>query len=134
MSQRGLIGSTHECAACGYEVLLGPGHCLDFAVCTGCGADFQVLYSGGMFATCTGETPGVLHFNNADALKADDRDNFVEIRSGVTPLPGCDLSDLSGDACPKCESAGSLVLRLPNECECPRCHQGRMKKVGTWIQ
>jgi hypothetical protein len=132
--KRGLIGTTHECDACGYEVLLGPGHHMDLAVCSACGADFCVQYSGGMFAHCTVKTPGVLIWNDSDELKADDRDNPVEVRGGVFPVPGTDLPDLSRDTCPKCQNVGTLVLGLPKACVCPKCHTGQLRKGGTWIQ
>ena len=131
---RGLTGTTHVCEGCGYELLLGPGHHMDLAVCSACGADFEVRYPGGMFSHCTNQTPGILIWNNSDALKADDRDNAVEVRAGVLPLPDSDFPDLSSDACPKCQKTGTLHLSLPDACECPRCHTGTLKNVGYWIQ
>jgi hypothetical protein len=107
---------------------------MDLAVCSACGADFVVDYPGGMFSHCTDQTPGILLWNNSDALKADDRDNAVEIRAGVLPLPNSDFPDLSGHACPKCQKTGTLRLSLPDACECPRCHAGTLKKIGDWIQ
>jgi hypothetical protein len=131
---RGLTGTTHVCEGCGYELLLGPGHHTDLAVCSACGADFVVDYPGGMFSHCTNQTPGVLIWNNSDALKADDRDNAVEVGRGLLPLPGSDLPDLSSTACPKCQKMGTMRLSLSDACECPRCHNGTLKKVGEWIQ
>jgi hypothetical protein len=133
---RGHMGSTHLCQSCGYELLLGPGHHMDLAVCVACGADFVVEYAPTVFVLghCTAETPGTLVWSNSDALKADDRDNRVELRYDVLPLPKTDLPDLRGDTCPNCKSAGSLVLNLPDEFECPRCHNGLLKKVSDWIQ
>jgi hypothetical protein len=64
----------------------------------------------------------------------DDRDNPIELRRDVLPLPDSELSDLRRDACPKCQSVASLVLHVPDECECPKCHNGDLKKVGVWIQ
>ncbi len=107
---------------------------MDLAVCTSCGTDFRVHYPGGMFAHCTQQTPGVLFWITSDALRADDRDTEVEVRGGVLPQPGSDLPDLSRDVCPKCSGTGTLLLALPDTCECPRCHTGRLNKVGDWIQ
>jgi hypothetical protein len=131
---RGIFGTKHVCEACGYELLLGPGHHMDLAVCSACGADFVVDYPGGMFLHCTDQTPGVLIWNKSDALKADDRDNAVEVRRDVLPLTGSDSPDLSRDACPKCQKVGAMRLSLPDACDCPRCHDGTIKKVGEWIQ
>ena len=131
---RGLTGTTHLCDGCGYELLLGPGHHMDFAFCSACGADFVVDYPGGMFSHCTNETPDVLIWNNSDALKADDRNNEVEVRKGILPVPGSDLPDLSAVACSKCQAVDAIRLSLPDAYECPRCHNGTIKKVGDWIQ
>ncbi len=110
---------------------------MDLAVCVTCGADFVVEYPAtiaGLFGHCSPETPGTLIWSNSDALKADDRHNTVELRRNVLPLPDSELPDLRRDACPKCKSIGSLVLRVPDECECPKCHNGVVKKIGVWIQ
>jgi hypothetical protein len=131
-----IMGSTHLCQSCGYELLLGPGHHMDLAVCVTCGADFVVEYvpTVFVFGHCSLETPGTLIWINSGALKADDRDNPVEIRRDVMPLPNSEFPDLRRDACPKCKTAGSLVLSVPDECECPKCHKGVLKKIGDWIQ
>jgi hypothetical protein len=39
----------------------------------------------------------------------------------------------SRDACPKYTTVGSLVLRVAKECECPKCHQGVLEEIGSWI-
>jgi len=137
MPKRGIEGTKHCCGSCGYEILLGPGHRTDFAVCVACGADFVLAYSAsvaGLFGHCSLQTPGTLIWSNSDALKVDDRDNPVELRRDVLPLPDSELPDLRGDTCPKCKSVGSLVLKVPDECECPKCHNGVLKKIDTWIQ
>jgi hypothetical protein len=80
------MGTTHRCESCGYDVLLGPAHRTDFAVCAACGADFVVEYDAiiaGLFGHCSPETPGTLIWFNSDALKADDRENPVELRRDV---------------------------------------------------
>lgn len=133
MTKRLGMGTTHLCNACGYEVLLGHGHHSDRAVCTKCGADFIIDYPGGMFAACTSETPGTLQWLDSDGLRADERDNPVVLRSDVMPI-GTDLPNLEADCCPRCATSGSLVLSLPDEQGCPKCHNGMLRKVGTWIQ
>jgi hypothetical protein len=128
-----IIGSTHLCQSCGYELLLGAGHHMDLVAC---GADFVVEDAPTVFVLghCTVETPGTLIWIDSDALKADDRDTPVEIRRDVLPLPKTDLPDLRRDTCPNCKSAGSLVFNLPDECESPRCHKGVLKNIRDWIQ
>jgi ribosomal protein S27AE len=143
-TRRGLVGATHQCQPCGYEVLLGPGHHSDFAVCTSCGADFVVEYDSSPpmtrssnhfeFAHCTNETPGTLIWYNSEELKADDRENPIELRRDVQPLPRTEFPDLGSDVCPNCGMKGSLVLHLPERFVCPKCHQGVLERVGTWIQ
>lgn len=134
MSDRLYLGTAHRCEKCGYEVQLGAGHKTDYAVCIACGADFVVDYGEFMFAHCTDETPGTLIWFNSEALKIDDRDNPVEVRSGVLPIKGSDLPDLSSDVCPKCKSAGTLRLALEKVCSCPKCQSGVLREVGAWIQ
>jgi len=130
------VGTTHLCESCGYDVVLGPGHRNDSAVCVACGADFVVEYAAStlFFGHCSLETPGTLIWNNSDELKCDDRENPVELRRDVLPLPHSELPDLSRDTCPKCRTTGSLALSVPGECECPKCHKGVLKKIGVRIQ
>jgi hypothetical protein len=111
----------------------GPRNRNDSVVC---GADFVVEYAASTlyFGHCSLETPGTPIWSNSDELKCDDRDNPVVLRRDVLPLPNTELPDLRRDACPKCKTAGSLVLSVPDECECPRCHKGVLKKVSYRIQ
>ena len=131
---RGLLGTTHSCDSCGYEVLLGPGHHVDFALCIACGADFAVVYPGGIFSHCTQQAPGVLWWYDSESLKADDRDNETMVREGVLPQPDSALPDLSADCCPRCKQGGTLRLSVPDVCECPKCHAGVLQKTDVWIQ
>jgi hypothetical protein len=105
-------------------------------VCVVCGADFVVEYAASavFFGHCSLETPGILIWSNSEELKSDDRENPVELRRDVLPLPNSELPDLRRDGCPKCKSVASLVLSLPNKCESPKCHKGVLKKIGVWIQ
>jgi hypothetical protein len=110
---------------------------MDLAMCAACGADFFVEYAAsvaGLFGQCSIETPGTLIWCEGDALDPDARDNPVELRHDVLPLPDSEWPDLRRDTCPKCKSVGSLVLHIPNECECPKCHNGNLKRICTWIQ
>jgi hypothetical protein len=63
-------------------------------MCVVCGADFVVEYAAStlFFGHCSLETPGILIWCNSDEIKCDDRDNAVELRRDVLPLPNTPTS------------------------------------------
>jgi hypothetical protein len=94
--------------------------------------------SRSLFGHSSLETSGTLSWSNSDALKADDRENPVELFRDVLPLPDSESPDLRRDKTtlrPDCPSSSALFPPPSfSLCDCPKCHNWVLKKIGVWIQ